>query len=201
MKNYLMLSLLSVTSLAFAATPKIEAGKYGIDPAHSKIGFEISHLVISTVEGRFDAFSGDIEMGSKLEDLKINASADVGSISTANADRDKHLKSPDFFDAEKFPKMTFVSKKVSGTADKLKVLGDLTIHGVTKPVTLDAKYMGVVNDPYGNTKVAFNGKGKINRKDFGLTWSKAVEAGPVVGDEVTLDIRIEAGKPKEEAKK
>ena len=195
MKLLTVFSFLLLTTAAFAVTPKIEAGKYGIDPAHSKLGFEISHLVISTVEGRFDTFTGNIEMGTKLEETKINASADVASVSTGNADRDKHLKSPDFFDAEKFKTMTFVSTKVSGTADKLKIAGDLTIHGVTKPVVLDAKYTGVVNDPFGNTKVAFSAKAKINRKDFGLVWSKAVEAGPVVGDEVILDIRIEGGKP------
>ena len=195
MKHLSVFSFLFLSTLAFAAAPKIEAGKYAIDPAHSKLGFEISHLVISTVEGRFDQFTGDIEMGTKLEDTKINASADVGSISTANADRDKHLKSPDFFDAAKYPKMTFVSKKVTGSADKMKVTGDLTIRDVTKTVVLDAKYMGVVNDPYGNTKIAFSAKTKISRKAFGLAWNKVIEAGPVVGDEVTLDIRIEAGKP------
>ncbi len=190
-----LLSLVFVSSLAMANPVKIEAGKYSLDPAHSKIGFEIAHLVIATVEGRFDQMSGEISMGSKIEDTKMNASIDVASVSTGNGDRDKHLASPDFFDAAKFPKMTFVSKSVSGKAEALKITGDLTLHGVTKSVTLDGKYLGVVNDPFGNTKVVFSAKGKLNRKDFGLTWSKAVEAGPVVGDEVSLEFKVEAGKP------
>jgi polyisoprenoid-binding protein YceI len=180
---------------AFASSPKIEAGKYALDANHSKIGFDVSHLVIASVEGRFDKISGDVEMGTKIEDMKINAKIDTASVSTGNGDRDKHLTSPDFFDSAKFPEMTFVSKSVSGKADALKLKGDLTLHGVTKPVTLDGKYLGVVNDPFGNTKIAFVAKGKISRKDFGLTWNKAVEAGPVVGDEVSIDLKIEAGKP------
>ena len=195
MKKSILLAVLLASSLAQAAPAKIEAGDYGLDPAHSKVGFEIAHLVIATVEGRFDTYTGNVVMGSKIEDTQIKADIDVASIDTGNADRDKHLKSPDFFDAAKFPKITFVSKKVSGKEDDLKVTGDLTIRDVTKTVTLDGKYLGNVNDAYGNKKVVFKATGKINRKDFGLTWNKAIEAGPVVGDEVTLEFRIEAGKP------
>ena len=195
MKKSILLAVLLASSLAQAAPAKIEAGDYGLDPAHSKVGFEIAHLVIATVEGRFDTYTGNVVMGSKIEDTQIKADIDVASIDTGNADRDKHLKSPDFFDAAKFPKITFVSKKVSGKEDNLKVTGDLTIRDVTKTVTLDGKYLGNVNDAYGNKKVVFKATGKINRKDFGLTWNKAIEAGPVVGDEVTLEFRIEAGKP------
>jgi polyisoprenoid-binding protein YceI len=188
----LVLSLVSVSAMA---APKLEAGTYAVDAAHSKVGFEISHLVISTVEGRFDTVTGEIVMGKKVEDMRINANIDVASVSTGNADRDKHLKSPDFFDAAKFPQITFVSKSVSGPTDSLTVKGEITIHGVTKPITLLGKYTGSVVDPYGNTKIAFSGKGTLSRKAFGLVWNKAVEAGPVVGDEVTIDLRIEAGKP------
>ncbi len=197
MKTSLLISTLLLSSLSFAAGtgPKIEAGSYSLDTAHSKVGFEISHLVISSVEGRFNGYTGSVVMGPKIEDTKINADIDVATIDTGNGDRDKHLKSPDFFDAAKFPKITFVSKKVTGTPDKLKLTGDLTIRGVTKTVTLDGKYQGVVNDPFGNTKIAFKANGKISRKDFGLLWNKAVEAGPVVGDEVALAFAIEAGKP------
>lgn len=198
-KNILVGSLVLlggvVGTLAQATPVKIEAGEYALDGAHSKVGFEIAHLVIATVEGRFSTYTGTITMGPKIEDTKINADIDVASIDTGNGDRDKHLKSLDFFNAAQFPKITFVSKKVTGKADALKISGDLTIHGVTKPVTLDAKYLGLVNDPYGNTKVVFNANAKISRKDFGLVWTKAVEAGPVVGDEVTLGLKIEAGKP------
>ncbi len=184
-------------SVAFASTPKIEGGKYSLDAAHSKVGFDVTHLMISSVEGRFNGVSGEIEMGKKLEDTKITAKVDIKTVSTGNGDRDKHLMSPDFFDAEKFPEMTFVSKSVSGKADALKIKGDLTMHGVTKAVALEGKYIGLANDPYGNVKVAFQAKGKINRKDFGLTWSKMVEAGPVVSDDVVIELKVQAGKPSE----
>lgn len=186
-------TLASVTALAAGKT--IPAGSYAIDTAHSKIGFEIPHLVIATVDGRFTQFDGNITIDSKLDKSKANLNIEVASINTDNKDRDDHLKSPDFFDAAKNPKITFVSKKVVGTADDLKLVGDLTIKGKKKEVTLDVKYLGDVNDPFGNHKVAFSASTKIKRQDFGLTWSKAVEAGPVVGDEVTLLIKIEANKP------
>jgi polyisoprenoid-binding protein YceI len=193
--NYSLISSVAVASTPKSGAPKIEAGSYSVDPTHSKVGFEVGHLVIASVEGRFDQVGGTIEMGKKLEDTKIQAKIDVKSVSTGNADRDQHLLGPDFFDAQKHPEMTFVSKKVTGTPASMKVVGDLTLHGVTKPVTLDGKYLGSVVDMFGNTKVAFMAKGKINRKDFGLTWSKAVEAGPVVGDEVVIDLKVEGGKP------
>jgi len=197
MIKYGMVLVLLTSSVSLASTPKIEGGKYSLDAAHSKVGFDVSHLVIASVEGRFNGVTGEIEMGKKLEDTKITAKVDIKSVSTGNGDRDKHLMSPEFFDAEKFPEMTFVSKSISGKADALKIKGDLTMHGVTKAVVLDGKYAGVANDPFGNTKIAFQAKGKINRKDFGLTWSKMVEAGPVVGDEVMIELKVEAGKPTE----
>ena len=115
------------------------------------------------------------------------------SIDTGIAKRDDHLRSADFFDVEKFPKVTFVSKKIEGTPASFKVLGDLTIHGVTKPVTLTGKYLGSVKDGYGNQKTAFDASTKIKRKDFGLTWNAALETGGVlVGDEVEIALNIEA---------
>lgn len=197
MIKYGMVLVLLTSSVSLASTPKIEGGKYSLDAAHSKVGFDVSHLVIASVEGRFNGVTGEIEMGKKIEDTKITAKVDIKTVNTGNGDRDKHLMSPEFFDAEKFPEMTFVSKSVSGKAEALKIKGDLTMHGVTKAVVLDGKYAGVANDPFGNTKIAFQAKGKINRKDFGLTWSKMVEAGPVVGDEVMIELKVEAGKPTE----
>lgn len=195
MKSLILSSLVTLASLSAFAGPTIPAGSYNIDPAHSKIGFEIPHLVISTVEGRFAKFDGTLVVDSKLEKSKASLNVDVASISTENKDRDDHLKSADFFDVAKNPKMTFVTKKVVGTPEALKIVGDLTIKGKTKEVTLDVKYLGDVNDAYGNNKVAFTATGKINRKDFGLNWSSVVEAGPVVGDEVTLILKIQAAKP------
>lgn len=180
---------------------KVADGAYKIDKTHSKVGFEISHLVVSTVDGKFKDFDGMITIDSKLEKSKVEINIKAASIDTAEADRDKHLIGPDFFDTAKFDKLTFKSKKVSGTPEALKVEGDLTIHGVTKPVTLDAKYTGAVKDPWGNERIAFKATTKVNRQDFGLKWSKAVELGPVVGDEVTIDIKVEAIKEKAGAKK
>jgi polyisoprenoid-binding protein YceI len=182
---------LSVSSVSFAQKT-LGAGAYSLDPAHSKVGFEIAHLVISTVEGRFSQFSGTLVMADKFENSSLNTTIDMSSIDTAMPDRDKHLSSPDFFDVKKFPIMTFKSTKIEGSPESFKVTGDLTIKGISKPVTLEGKYLGTVKDGYGNNKAAFNAKGKISRKDFGLTWNKVVEAGPVVGDDVTLDFKIQA---------
>lgn len=187
-------------SLAFAQA-KIPEGVYKVDVAHSKMGFEVSHLVVATVEGKFLDYEGTFNIDPKLEKSKVDFAIKAASIDTDNKDRDDHLRSPDFFDAQKHEKLTFKSKKISGSPEALKVAGDLTIRGVTKPVILDAKYTGAVKDAYGNERVAFRASTKINRKDYGLAWSKAVEAGPVVGDEVTLDLRIEAIKEKAPAKK
>ncbi len=196
MKKMILTTLVTLISAA-AFAKEIPAGTYAIDPAHSKIGFEIPHLVISTVEGRFTQFDGQIVIDPTLAKSKANINIEVASINTDIKDRDSHLKSADFFDAAKFPKITFVAKKVVGSADDLKLVGDLTIKGKKKEVTLDVKYLGEVKDAYGNLKVAFSATSKINRKEFGLTWSSMVEAGPTVGDEVTLKINVQAAKPVE----
>lgn len=195
-KHSLLTGLVFFAFAVSAQAQKAEAGKYQIDPMHSKVGFEIAHLVISTVEGNFKNFSGDVEINENFSKSNVNASIAVDSIETGVKDRDDHLKSPDFFDVQKHGQMTFKSKKITGTPDKFKMEGDLTIRGVTKSVTLEGKYLGAVTDGYGNRKIAVTAKGKINRKDFGLTWSKAVEVGPVVGDEVTLELKVQAAKAK-----
>lgn len=192
----LLAPALLVSQMAFAAETTIPEGKYKVDVAHSKIGFEVTHLVVATVEGKFSDYEGTFDINPKLEKSKVDFTIKATSINTDNKDRDDHLRSPDFFDAKKYDKLTFKSKKITGTPEALKVAGDLTIRGVTKPVVLDAKYTGAVKDPWGNERVAFRASTKINRKDFGLAWTKVVEAGPVVGDEVTLDLRIEAIKEK-----
>lgn len=171
-------------------------GKYNFDPSHAKVGFEVAHMVISNVEGRFNKFDGSLEAGKKLSDLKIEATIDVNSVTTEDGERDKHLKSADFFDAEKFPKMTFVSTKISGTDKKLVIHGKLTIKDVTKDVVLNGTLSKEIKDPWGNQRVAITGKTKINRKDYGLNFNKVAEFGPVVGDEVTINISTEAVKAK-----
>ncbi len=165
-----------------------------IDPTHSEIQFKVKHLVISTVTGAFKTFEGTAETdGDDLTTASINFSADVASIDTNQAQRDEHLRSGDFFDAENYPKLTFVSTGLEKTGeDTYKLKGDLTIKGVTNPVVLDAEYGGAMTDFYGQSKAGFEVAGKISRKEFGLTWSATTEAGGVVvGDEIKLVINIQ----------
>ena len=196
-----MLNILKRTALALSlipafamAQPKSEPGTYQIDPMHSKVGFEVPHLVISSVEGNFKAFEGKIEVAQDFSKSSVSAKIQTDSIDTGVAKRDDHLKSPDFFDVKKFPAMTFQSTSIKGTPAAFKMTGDLTLHGVKKSVVFEGSYLGAVTDGYGKRKVAFQAKTKINRKDFGLTWNNVVEAGPVVGDEVTIELKIQAAK-------
>lgn len=190
---------LLMTLSAFAKDYK--AGKYDIDAAHSKVGFEIPHLVISTVEGRFTDYKGNIVLDKRFARSKFNVTINTKSIDTSVAKRDEHLRSADFFEVEKYPEIKFVSTNVSGNPEKFSVKGNLTIKGVTKPVTLEGQFLGMVKDGFGNEKAAFSAKTKINRKDFGLTWNNVVEAGPVVGDQVTIDLRVQAALEQPKAKK
>lgn len=195
MKKFALLAAaLLLTAPAFAG-PELPAGKFDLDAAHSKVGFEVTHLVINTVSGQFDKAEASLDLKSKASKSKVSASIDVASINTGNAKRDEHLKSPDFFDAAKFPTITFKSSKFELEGDKLSVTGDLTMKGVTKPVTLSGKFRGSVVDPWGMQKVGASLSGAISRKDFGITWNKVIEAGPVVGDEVTLVLNIEGSRP------
>ena len=165
-----------------------------IDTTHSEIGFKIKHLVISTVSGKFTSFEGKLEgEPGDLENAKISFTADIDSIHTGNEQRDGHLKSADFFDAAKYAKLTFVSTKIEHKdGSDYKVTGDLTIKNVTKSVTLNVEFGGTQNNFYGQTVAGFEITGKINRQDFGLTWSAVTEAGGiVVSDEVKLVINTE----------
>jgi len=195
MKTAIVFIALLVATPALAAEYK--SGAYDLDAAHTKLGFEVPHLVISTVEGRFSKFSGKVDLAEKFEKSKFTVTVDTSSVDTGVAKRDEHLKSPDFFDVQKFPEMKFESTEIKGKPESFRLTGNLTIHGVTKKVVFDSKYLGAVNDGMGSQKVAFSGKTKINRKDFGLKWGAMMEAGPVVGDEVSLDLRVEAGHPAE----
>jgi polyisoprenoid-binding protein YceI len=174
-----------------------------IDPTHSEINFKVKHLVVSTVTGHFSKFDASIETNKEdFSDAKINFEADINSISTKNEQRDAHLKSADFFDAEKNPKMSFVSKSVKKISDhEMRVTGNLTIRGVTKEVTLDVIYNGTVAG-FGGTEVAgFEVRGKVNRFDFGLQWNAITEAGGVVvSNEVKIEILAEFNKVQEAVK-
>jgi len=168
-----------------------------IDPTHSEVQFKVKHLVISTVTGSFKSFEGSVQTeGDSFEGASISFTADVNSIDTNMEQRDGHLKSADFFDAENFPKLSFVSTSfVSKGDDEFTLTGDLTLRGVTKSVTLAVNYGGQMVDFYGNTKAGFELNGKINRKDFGLNWGAVTEAGGVVvSDEVKLHFNIQVAK-------
>lgn len=187
--------ILAVSFFAFAFVAAASAATYNVDPAHSSVEFAIKHLVVTKVKGRFDKFDGKIEFDpGKLDTLKVTATAETASINTGVKKRDDHLRSPDFFDAAKNKTITLVSKgvrDVSGNTAKLDA--EMTIHGVTKPVTLDLEYAGAATDPLGNKIVSFSAKGKIDRKEFGLTWNKALESGGVlVGEDVELAFEVEA---------
>jgi polyisoprenoid-binding protein YceI len=166
------------------------AGQYQVDMAHSYVGFKIKHLMVSNVKGNFDKFSGNLELDENAGKLKyIKGIIKVDSIDTGIAKRDAHLKDPDFFNAKKYPKIIFESTSVDGDT----VYGNLTMHGVTKPIELEYEYNGVIKDPRGNMKAGLSLEGKVKRKDFGLTYNKILEAGGVaIGDKVKLEIEIEA---------
>jgi polyisoprenoid-binding protein YceI len=171
--------------------------KWVIDPNHSEIQFKVKHLMITTVTGYFREFSASAEsVGEDFSNATIAFEAKTASIDTNNADRDAHLKSGDFFESEKYPVLKFqtTEMKKSGDGD-FKLTGDMTIKDVTKPVTLDVEFGGIMKDPWGNEKAGFSLSGKINRKDWGLNWNAALETGGVlVSDEVRIFCEIQLAK-------
>ncbi len=168
---------------------------YAIDPTHSGVEFSVRHLMISKVRGRFSGVAGTIEIpaGGSVP-TSVQAEIDVASIDTREAQRDGHLKSPDFFHAEDFPKIRFTSTKIeSKGGDRLEIAGNLEIRGTTHPVTIDGAFEGRAKDPWGNDRLALSGSARINRKDFGLVWNQGLESGGVlVGDTVDITLEIEA---------
>ncbi|MCC8425976.1 YceI family protein [Mucilaginibacter sp. UR6-11] len=167
--------------------------KWVLDPAHSEVQFKVKHLVISTVTGSFKTFEGELTTDNdNFEGADISFSLDVNSIDTTQEQRDGHLKSAEFFDAETYPKITFKSTSFTKTGDDYELKGNLTIKDVTKPVTLAVEYGGSAADFYGNTKAGFEITGKIDRKEFGLTWDGITEAGSVVlGSDIKLSINVQ----------
>jgi polyisoprenoid-binding protein YceI len=192
MKRYIFLAVVLFTvSIINAGT------KWSVDKAHSKVEFSVTHLVISEVTGSFKNFDINVETpGNDFTDAQIDFTADVNSIFTDNDQRDNHLKSDDFFNAEKFPQMAFKGTAMKKTGkNKYKLTGDLTIRGTTKKIVLDVVYNGTVKDPWGNTKAGFKISGKLNRFDYGLKWNSLIETGgAVVGKEVTITINLELQK-------
>jgi polyisoprenoid-binding protein YceI len=185
----------SAAKVAYAPVP---GGEYNIDPAHSIIGFSIRHLEIAWVEGRFKDFKGAIHFDEKdVTKSSVEFTAKVESIDTGVEPRNKHLRTADFFDVEKFPEMTFKSTSVERKGKDGYVLhGDLTLKGVTKPVALPFTVTGAIKDPWGNTRFGVSAQTKIDRRDYGITWGKALENGGLdVGNEVTIELQLEAVKP------
>ncbi|WP_461789210.1 YceI family protein [Pedobacter sp.] len=162
--------------------------KWALDPTHSELQFKVKHLMITTVTGSIKSFSAELESeGEDFTNASISFSGDISSIDTGNGDRDGHLKSGDFFDAEKYPAISFKSTSVEKDGSDYIVKGDLTIKDVTKPVKLNAEFGGIATDPWGNTKAGFTLSGKVNRTEFGLTWNAALETGGVmVSEEVKI---------------
>lgn len=187
--------------LMISATAQVN---WKVDASHSKLGFSVTHMMVSETEGKFKVYEGSVSSKTEMDftDAKIDFSADVNSINTEDEKRDGHLKSPDFFDVAKYPKITFKSTSMKPNAKLGKtaytLTGDLTMHGVTKPVTFTAIGAAkTAKDPYGNIKNGFKVMGTINRKDFGLAWNAALETGGVaVSDEVKVDLNIELNKEK-----
>ncbi len=188
MKKTLMLAFtLVLATHLFAQT------KWTTDPAHTSVRFEVTHMVINTVEGKFTSFNGTVTNAKPdFTDAQVDFTVDVNSINTDNQMRDNHLKSDDFFNAEKFPQMIFKSSSFKKISDKkYQLTGNLTIRDVTKPVTFDVTYGGMAADGYGNTHAGFKATASINRMDYNLKWNKMVETGAVVSSDVDIFINGE----------
>jgi polyisoprenoid-binding protein YceI len=171
---------------------------FTIDPIHTNVGFTVRHLMIAKVRGHFTSVTGTIEIpaGSDLPNA-VDVTIEASSIDTREPQRDEHLRSPDFLDAATYPTLTLRSTAITGSPSAFKIQGDLTIHGTTRPVVLDATFEGRATDPWGNVRAGYEANTTISRKDFGLTWNQALEAGGVaVGDEVRIEISLEAIAPK-----
>ena len=185
-----------ITALALAMAPALAFGQsatWNIDSSHTRAGFSVKHLVISDVKGEFAKTAGKAQIDdADVSKSSVEVTIEVGSIDTRDEKRDNHLKSADFFDAAKFPAITFKSTKVvAGKDGALTIDGNLTMHGVTKPVTLEGSITKAITDPWGLTRRGASFTGKLDRKEWGVSWSKVTDVGAVVGDEVKLDIQAE----------
>ena len=199
--NKLKFILLAFMMLTYAASAQTEnkAAKWTIDPVHSRVQFTVTHLVISEVTGNFQKFEGEIiSAKDDFTDVKINFTAEVKSITTENEKRDNHLKSADFFDAEKYPQIKFVSTSFKKISDnKYKLIGNFTMKDVTKPVELAVTYNGTITDPWGNPRAGFKITGTMDRFNYNLKWNSLMEAGgAVVGKNIDILVNVEVVKQK-----
>jgi len=185
--SLLLLASLLITSTSFAET-------FQVDTNHTQIHFTVQHLVVFKVRGNFNDFVGSLEADPKTKTLiSAEATIQTASIDTRIDKRDKHLRSSDFFDAAKYPKIHFKSKKVTGSGNNITMVGDITIKGVTKEIILKGSFLGTAHGPQGKLRAGFEATGTINRKDFGLNWNKVTETGGIiVGDEIQIGLEIES---------
>ena len=171
----------------------LTAGTWSVDTSHSTVGFVVRHLMVAKVRGKFTDFAAEISIGEDKLLSGVSATVQAASITTDDEGRDAHLRGADFLEVDKYPTLSFQSTKVEPDGGDYRLYGDLTIHGVTKPVVFDLEFDGVVQDPWGNTKAGFSAETEISRKEFGLEWNAALEAGGVVvGDKVKIQLEIEA---------
>jgi polyisoprenoid-binding protein YceI len=172
--------------------PQIPAGKWSIDPVHSRVGFVARHMMVSKIRGTFTDFTGDVTIAEDLSQSSVNVEFQMESIDTGNKDRDGHLRTNDFFDVAQYPTMSFKSTSIEVDGNEGKLHGDLTLKGATNPVTLDVEFEGLGGDPWGGTRAGFSASGTINRKDWGVEWNAPLETGGVmVGDKVQIELDIQ----------
>jgi polyisoprenoid-binding protein YceI len=179
------------------ATPvAIPTGTYSVDPAHSRVEFAVRHLGIATVRGHFGSFAGTVELADDPASARGYGSVEAASVDTQEPQRDEHLRSPDFFDVERFPQITFASTEIRALdEDRFEVVGELTLHGVTREITLMAELQGTETDPWGNERVGLEVRGQLSRSDFGMTFNQVLGSGNVlVSDKVKLVLEISAVK-------
>lgn len=185
-----------MSATATATTTAVPTGTWAVDPSHSRVEFQVKHLGIATVHGNFSDFEGTLVIGDDLASAKASGSVDVASVNTDEAKRDDHLRSPDFFHVEEHPRIEFESTAIRPLeADTFEITGDLTLHGVTREVTLTAEVSGTEQDPWGNQRVGLEVTGRLDRRDFGMTFNQALGSGNVlVSDKVKLALDISAVK-------
>lgn len=196
--TYLRTTTLVSLFVFVSAVADAETARYDIDPEHTTIGFSAVHMMVSNVRGQFMEYAGFIEMDPETKSVKtIEATIKSTSINTNHEKRDTHLRSPDFLDVEKYPTMTYKLKSYRNRSDEYTAVGDLTLHGVTKEITLTGRLIGVTKDPEGKMRAGFTGKGRINRRDFGIQFNKTLDnGGLIVGDDVTIMLDVEGIKSK-----
>jgi polyisoprenoid-binding protein YceI len=183
---------IAAAALVAALAAPVLAADFAVDPAHTQATFTVTHLAISRVSGKVPVTSGTVSLGSNDVPSAISMTLSAKDIDTQSADRDKDLRSPDWFDVDKFPTMTFVSKSVTGTPQALNIAGDLTMHGVTKPVTFTAKEIGKMTDARGRTHVGYSASTTLDRRTWGLNWGRTTPGGSLIaGNDVTIDLNVE----------